>query len=271
MTVRFLFSLILFLCSRSVSAQSDSLNAEKGDTLETIVSDTSIIYVIKQTPITIREKVEIVLPKEPKKFYLSIDFSLLHFSEYKKASASHQDYLTKLNSATKNKLSYSLSSSFWQCPKKIYKGIGISFTDLIQEFDYTSTVGEKFTTNNRFNYVSFSIQGGYWFKKNNRISCIAYAEVQGNDLISHAGYTINKVEFIYIDRLDYQMHYIKYGMSVSANLKFLLFIKEILLEVEPYLTFSPFSATPKNEYYSLKRSYIGLKLGVTNILFKLKG
>jgi hypothetical protein len=259
---------LAFIFFNSVYAQlPDSVSVEQSDTLETIISDTSIIYVIQAAPVTIREKVEILLPKNKKTYYQSIYFSLLKFSEYKKARSSYEDYLLNVNAATSNTLSYSVGTSIWQCPQKIYTGIGIEFIRLKQRFQYTDFANISYTAGNRFNYISGGIDLGYWLKKDKKISCIIYGKIHGQYLVSYTGFTLEKTNLSIAQRINLETKYQPYLVDFSLNFKFLFTLKTVFLEAEPYCSFLPLSATQKDEAFSVKRTFIGIKLGFAQKLF----
>lgn len=269
MKISFIFPLLFLLSLSSYSQVADSLALQEGDSLETIISDTSIIYKIIKKPFVLKERVEISKTKtrKRKEIYQSFYFSLFQFSEYKKANPSYEAYLSKVNAATKNELSYSIGTSIWQCPKKIYTGLGIEYIRLTQNFQYTSPSNQNYKEENRFNYAGFGFQLGYWFRKEKKISCILYGKMNMQYLLTYSGFTYSKVDSLGVQRLKLTMLYQKYIAEFSLNAKFIFTLKTFLLEAEPYCSLLPMSATPANEAYSLKRTFVGLRLGFTQKLF----
>jgi hypothetical protein len=267
MKILFIFLILISLPICAYSQVADSLALQEGDSLETIISDTSIVYRIKRKPVVLKERVEISRAKKKKYIYQSFYFSLFQFSEYKKANASYEEYLSKVNTATTNELSYSIGTSIWQCPKKIYTGIGIDFIRLNQKFHYTSPGNQNYKETNRFNYAGFGFQLGYWLRKEKKASCIIYGKMNMQYLLTYSGFTYGKPDSLGIHRLKSTMLYQKYIAEFSLNAKFLFTLKTFLLEVEPYCSLLPMSATPSNESYSLKRTFVGLRLGFTQKLF----
>ena len=264
----FLFLPILLLYFFCASAQTPiPVEEVKGDTTETIESDSTITYIIRQPAVTIIEKFEVVSPKERQKYYLSIGFVLLGFHEFKKANSSYENYLHKINSSISNKLSYSIGTSIWYCPDKIYKGIAIDFTNIQQTFHNTDLYGTGYSMNNRYNYAQLGLQTGYWIKKEKKISCILIGAIQGDWLMSYSGYTFDKTNLTNTKSLITAIDYKKYTGTISINSKFLYNSNNYMLEIEPFVKFTPISATTKNEAYTLQRFFWGIKFGVSNKLF----
>ncbi len=262
-----LFIPILFFFAIAFTSYCQLPEEEQGDTLETIVTDTSIIYVIRQKPVTILETVAILQPWEKKKYYLSVGASMFLFSENKKASASHENYLSRVNDMTKNLYGYSIGGSIWRCEKKFYTGMGIDFLRLKQLFNFDPIPGLSFE--NRFNYANISFQSGYWYRKNKTISYLFYGAINEQCLLSTAGFTLIKqyTEPESAGRIYVEMNYKKYVTSFSAHVVCIVNFKPALLQIEPFFTLAPFSSTSKNEYYSVRRTFVGLKISIANKLF----
>jgi hypothetical protein len=266
--MKIVFCLFFFFLSYPLFAQTpDSLTEEGGDTLETIISDTTIIYIIQKAPVTIREKVEILKPKPKKLFFLSTNFSILTYSEKRKAITSYEEYLKKINSAISDYSGYSIGASLWKCRKKIYNGIGMDFLILKQHFSFSDAIVDNYKATNAFNYLVLNPQLGYWIGKGKKISCIGYGSIQGSYTLSYSGFTYDKTSPSIPYRINGIINYRKYLINFSANAKFLISLNKALIEIEPYVIIAPFSATVKNEAYSIRRTFIGIKFGLVHKLY----
>ncbi len=269
MKIRVAFLSFLIFCTNCCFAQTpDSSSEIGGDTIETIISDTSIIYVIRAAPVKVIEKIEVVKPKAKSLYYLSNTVSLLYFLEFKKALPQYEEYLSKLNSVTKNQNGYSIGTSIWKCPQKTFTALSITYLRLKQSFNYSNQVTYvNYKINNYFNYLEIGIHIGYILKKTNRISYIISGGIHGCNTLSYSSKTLNKLDPTLIANIKDEIKYREFLMNMSLNLKLLFTTKNINFEVEPFILISPISATIKNEAYSIKRSVLGIKVGLNHKLF----
>ena len=194
--------------------------------------------------------------------------SILYFKEFKKAQSSYEAFLSKLDQVTNNLPSYSIGASLAKCPKKVYSGISVSFIRLNQIFNYTSPLDEKiYSAKNHFNYLNIGIHGGYWFKKEKKISYILYGGIHGDNLLSYSSYTINNSNLTTIQKIKDVTDYKEFLLDFSIQLKLLYAFQNSYIEIEPYAMISPISATLKTEVYSIERLFLGIKIGLNNKIF----
>ncbi len=263
-----LFSLLLLFSFLSNAQVIDSLSEVGGDTIETIVTDTSIIYVIKAPPVTIREKLEVLKIKLKPKYFFSTSFGLVQFFELKKAKSGYQEYLNKINSSTQNRLGYSIGISIWEHRNKIFSGFSFYFLHLPQKFEYYSKMSSKsYSIDNNSNYQSIGFHLGYVLKEKKKNAFIVYGGIHLDNLLSYSGRTLIKKHPNKINQLKDEITYREYLMTFSINLKYIITTSISRFEIEPFILLSPFSATIKKEAYSIQRSFIGIKLGFNNKLF----
>jgi len=262
-----LFSLFLFNTFSFSQKTEKPLPEITGDTIEGISTDTSIIYIIKKPPVTIRERVEIQRAKRKQYWYLSFALHGFLYTEKTKATAGHEDYVKMLNTLTKPLPGYSIGVRLWTAPQKIITGISITSKRIIQEFNFTDTTGAAHKIINSYNYGSFGIHSGRWFRKGKNISFITHGGLLADYFISAKGFTLDKTDFQNPARLNRVIYYSKFTGSLTMGFTLLFAVKNSFLEAEPYIIISPFSATSKREIYSLTRNFIGLRIAYTNKLF----
>ena len=266
------FLLLLFL-SFTVIHFSFSQKIEKlpleisSDTLEGETTDTSIVYIIKKAAVTIKQKVEVQREKKKQYYYLSWGFHGFVYSERRKANNGNNTYLNLINPLTKERPSYSFGFRLTRAQEKIIANLTLSSKRIIQEFEYTDLNGEKYNLMNNFNYGSLGFQIGKWLKKENKLSYQIQGGIAGDYFISVKGITLDKSDFVVPARLNRIMNYKKIIPSLSINLTLLYKIQNSYIELEPYFMVSPLSATKKNEYFSISRTFIGLRIAYTNKLF----
>jgi hypothetical protein len=278
MKFRFLIFCFLFCSIGSFSQVPDSLISISKDTLETIVSDSAIIYVIQEAPVMIIEKVKVVKPKAH--YYLSLNISLLAFAEYKKARPSYEQYLSMVNDVTKNLPGYSFNLTLWKCPKKIYTEYSVSFTRLFQEFAFTYTdtftlnkhiypesLGASQSATNNFNYLYVGSSLGYWAKKQHKISYIPSGGISVANLLSYSSYTLSKEDPIHPESIRREIRYKEFIFDLALQIRCLIRSGKNLFEITPYCRFSPISITSVNAPYSVHRALFGIRVGFNNKLF----
>lgn len=263
--MKFCFILFSLLYSFLSIAQIPDLLSEERDTLETIISDTSVIYVIQAEPVTIVEQVEVVKPKS--NYYLTLHSAGFVFHEYRKAAASYELYLSKLEEATKSVFSYSIGLSLWKCPKKICTGYDVNFNRFIQRFEYNSPVEGYYHTNNYTNYFSLGILLGYWIHKEKKVSCLLSGNAQINNLLSYSSVTLSKADPTVSAAIRNEISYREYIPGFSLSSRFLIATGKQFIEVSPFITAMPVSATRKNEAYTIRRIIAGITIGISNRLF----
>jgi len=270
MYLRLLFFILSFAFAATTHGQvvPDSLLI-KGDSVKTIESDTSITYVIKRAPVRIKERIEISKPKinRPAKLCLSVHVGLLAFIERTKAQPGYEDFLSKVNDANAHRLSYSFSGTIWRCPKKIYVGIDVHFYKLRQKFTYVSSTNTEYSSINRLVYAGVGLYGGYKFSQKPTLTLIAFGGILGENLSSFSGYTLYKNDPSILMRLNTEILYKPYLINLSVGMKALFAVKNIPIEVEPYIILPTMAATNKENVYSLHQYIIGIRMGFTNYLF----
>lgn len=269
--------LFFLLASYSSCAQKPVIPFLSRDTVEMIVSDTSITYIIEEEVVTVVEKITAVKP--PANYFLSIYFSTLLFAEYKKALPSYEYYLAKVKEATGNLPSYSMGISIWKCPKRISTEYSLSFFRLQQRFTHTYTeaevdsnqfypadIGRKQSVINHFNYMNWGFSLGYWFNKTKKLSYVLSGRADICNLLSYSSYTLSK-EDLRVASLRNEIKYREFIMDFMLQLRAFYKTNTCMLEITPYLSASPFSSTASAEPYKLYRFMAGLKVGITNKLF----
>jgi hypothetical protein len=267
-----LFLVILFLFflghySFSQKPQKDSLTVV-ADTIEGISTDTSIVYIIKKPPVTIREKVEILGSREKKYYYLSISTAGFIYSEKYKANTGYESYTEAVNGLSKPLPSYGFGVRVWKAPKKIITALSINYTRILQRFNYTDTIGNKYRISNNFNYANLGIHVGRWINKERPISFQGNVGLIVDYFISTTGLTINKESTVKtVARLNRVMSYNKFKASINFEFSTLFAIKNSYIEVGPYIVLCPMSVTSKKEAYLLTKNFIGFKVSIINKLF----
>ena len=270
----FLVTLFLFFFYSHFSfSQKTEKNAPEipVDTIEGSSTDTSIVYIIKKPPVTIREKVEVERAKikKQKYYYLSMGLSGTLYSENRKANPGYENYLKTLNTHLKTLPAFGLDISLWKAKpdEKIITGLTVGANKLLQQFTYKDTVGGNYKFINNYNYCYGGAYIGKWIRKGNKISFIPKGGMSLDYFTSVKGFTLNESNTLLFARINRTMHYHKFNISFNLAYATLLELKNSFLEIEPYAIFSPFSSTPKNEVYSLKRNFIGVKISYANKLF----
>lgn len=263
MSIRFFLRIsILFLYFLSNAQEPIKI-----DTVETIITDSSITYVIKRTPVKIIEKVEIEKPKVKKNFYLSIGLSVLACREIQKASPGHEDFAAKVISSMGATKGYSVNSTLYRCPQKISMGLSVGFQRLFQEFKITDQEDVTYTTYLLFNSSAIGGQYGYWFKKADKTSFLIAGGAGVEILLSYSGFMHDKSGSDSLHRISLVVSYRQILPYISIHPKLLFNRKNYLIELEPYFVFIPTSATRRKEYYTARRSYVGIRVNLTNKLF----
>jgi hypothetical protein len=248
----------LLLYSFCVSAQ---------DTIRTIVTDTSIIYVIKKAPVTIVRKVEVDIAPEKQKLLLSVGASYLHYWQRTSAKSGNEEYLKLVNDHTSTQPGYEFHSEIFKYYKLFYLGIDLHFSRTKQKFTFANSEGKEFSANNRFNYFGTSVYGGYVLAKTRHYKMIPCLGFQMNKLTSYSGYTVNKADYTQPVQLISEMKYKARVLNIVIGIKNLVRIKKLAIEAQPFFMITPMSFTDKNEVYKLWRSYAGLKIGFITPLF----
>lgn len=244
-------------------AQVDTVSVHR-DTLNTVISDTLIIYYIQEEPVTIVEKIEIRKPKDKKEYYLELFAAPQLFIDIKKAR-NNSSYLSKMDSLSEDLNAYSAGVSLFRFKKKKYSGVSLSFTRFRYKFHYTDVKGNYGEATNRFNYLNLSLQAGYKISKKNYI-LVPYGELQICELLSMAGFALQKENPLHVFRSNTILFYRKYNIALSIGTKFIWSLKGISLNIEPFITGSPFSYTAKDELYVQRRITGGIKIGIVNFL-----
>lgn len=254
--LRLLLSLLLYsFCS---SAQ---------DTIRTIVTDTSIIYVIKKAPLTIVKKVEVDIAPEKQKLLLSTGASYLYYWQRTSAKNGNEEYLKLVNEHTSTQPGYEIYSEIFRYYNRYYLGIDLHFSRTRQKFTFADSVGKELSANNRFNFFGTGIYGGYVLAKTRHYKMIPCIGLQMNKLTSYSGYTIHKADHSEPLQLIYAMKYKAHIINTTLGIKNLIRIKKLIFEIQPYFSFSPMSYTGKDELYKEWRTFAGLKIGFITRLF----
>ncbi len=260
------FTFIFITVSFSQNTQKPSLNLTS-DTLEGTSTDTSIVYIIKKPPVTIREKIEIQRTKNKQYYYFSLSAQGFIYAEKIKAHSGHEEYVNAWEASSNTLPSYGFGAKLWKAPKKTVLGIFFSGARIMQAFNYIDTTKTEYKLSNTYNHSYYGIFLGRWLRKGEKISFIPNGGLSFDYFISTKGLTIHKSDAQDVARLNRILKFNKYSASFHAGFTVLLLLKNSFLEVEPYIIISPFSATAKQEFYSLSRGFIGIRLALTNKLF----
>jgi hypothetical protein len=257
--IRTVFFVAFLLSTLFSFAQEDSTSlTEPGDTIDVIVTDTSILYVIKKAPVKIFERVEIERSKEKMKIYLSLHGSVLKYFQRLKPQGSYPEYSKQIASELFNTYGIASGATFWIIREKRYFGIETSFRKFEQSFMYVDNNLIK----NRFGYFNACLQIGKFMPIRENVISVLYGSLVSDFKLSTAGKTYLKP--IPSDTVGLIKNIIRFRPLVfcpELHYKVMIQINEIILEAEPYVGFSLFSYTPRNEYYAQTRYYGGFRIG----------
>ena len=190
--MKFFLSILLFIffiATPSFSQKNEKkLTVQESDTLEGETTDTSIVYIIKKAPVTIREKIEIQREKQKQYFHLSWAFQGFIYSERRKAASGHEDYVKALNTKLTSLPSYSIGLRLWKAPKEYVYGISITSRRILQKF----RVNDSVIVTNNYNYGSIGIHYGKYFKKGQKISYLIHGGILGDFLFQRKDILLTK-------------------------------------------------------------------------------
>ncbi len=262
----FLFFILLFLLPIDSILAQDPLKPgieTASDTIEGQSTDTSIVYIIKKAPVTIKEKVEIERSKKKYFFFSSIGVGTFFYSNtYHAREDADKTYVRNLNEATSPLPGFSTFVHLYHIPKKTIFGISIDGRRMNERF----SLSEKTSLKNSYTYGGAGIIIGKWYRKERTLSYQFMAISMVDHKFGVSGYAINETDSstTYIAE---SLHYKKYNINFIVRFKLLYRTKNSFVELSPYIVLSPFSMTNKQDIFSINRNMAGISLSLTNKLF----
>ncbi len=271
--MRFFFAFIFFItfsCFSYAQETDNRFTGIPGDTIEGESTDTSIVYIIKKAPVTIKEKVEIERSKIKKYYYFTFALSSFLNSNRYKARSGSEELIQTLNSSTNSQPGLGAMIQLQQTINNNILGLSVSGRRLHEAFRYApshaNAGGETFTFQNSYTYITGSVIVGKWFRKDDKLSYQITGGPSLDYLFGVSGYSLTALDgnFVYIAE---SISYKKINAALFLSPKLLYKFKHSYLEIAPYAFLSPFSMTKGNELYSIKRQQIGLSIQLTQELF----
>jgi hypothetical protein len=263
--MKFFLSLIfLFLCCTIFSFAQPPEFAE--DTIEGESTDSTIVYIIKKAPVTVREKIEIQRNKLHEHLYFSFGLSAFINSNHYNAKNGMEEYVNRLNSSTSSKMGYSSIMQLYNAPEKNIFGFMIEGRRMQENFRYTPENGQENIFENSYTYGSFGVLVGRWYRKDHKLSYQLIGAPSINYKFAVSGYSLNQAtdSTIFIEEaIAYNQLY----LSLYLSCKVLYKIKNSFVEITPFTNIHPFSMTKKTEAFSIRRNIIGVSIYLTRRIF----
>lgn len=266
--MRFFLSLLfLILCSFSFAQPPDNNTEFAGDTIEGESTDTTIVYIIKKAPVTIKERIEIQGSKLRKHVYFSFGISAFVNSNTYKPRSGYNEYTKLLNTVTNPETGYSTIMQIYNAPEKNILGFILEGRRLNERFRFTPEDGQENTFNNSYTYGSFGVLVGRWYRKGHRISYQFATAPSINHKFGVSGYSINKDTISQTVFIEERIAYHKYYASLYLTCRLLYTARNSFIEIAPYAIIVPFSMTKKTEYFSVTRNIFGVSILLTRKIF----
>ena len=239
-----------------------------GDTIEGISDDTSIIYIIKKPPVTIKQRVEIQRAKKKRFFYVTMGISSAITNNTYRARSGYKDYVRELNTATSYRPGFTCIFQVYHVPKKNnIIGLSVEGKRIEEVFHFSPINSEPANYSNSYTYGGVSVLLGKWYRKEEKISYQVFAYPVLNYRFAVSGYTLSKTDPGNINYIAESIAYKRFNLSLFITGKLLYNTKHSFIEVGPYIYIEPFSMTKKSEAFAIRRSSLGIYLTLTNKMF----
>lgn len=273
--MRFFFAFLSCFLFYPIFSQAQEENSKKpstelvGDTIEGTSTDTSIIYIIKKPPVTLKEKIEVQREKKKRFFYVTIGISTFINANNYKARSGYKEYTNALNTATRSRPGFTCLFQAYHVPKKNnIVGISVEGKRIEEVFHFNPVNGEPANFSNSYTYGNVSVLLGKWYRKGEKISYQLLAYPIINYRFAVSGYTLSKSDdYSSISYIAESIAYKRFNLSLFMTGKILYQTKYSFIEAGPYIYIEPFSMTKKSEAFEIRRSSVGLYLTLTNKMF----
>jgi hypothetical protein len=235
----------------------------------------SIIYTDEIDTIRIKEKLvvnkTIYIRPEVKKdrVYLSGYAGTSTEKSYYGVCAECRDYFNKVKNATKPTVSYTYGLDFIFSPGKLYFSSGISLSYYRYKFNFTDSLSDQYTSNNKLNYMQGNISAGYWLGKNkSKLSTVLLGGISFAKLNKIAGSTLNLENPQKVVPLQEEISYYPYNFTANATIKLVYRLtRNFNAFGDLFYNYDIRTINKTSEPYTKQRNIIGLKLGV---IYKLR-
>ncbi|MCU0430254.1 MAG: hypothetical protein MUF42_09805 [Cytophagaceae bacterium] len=237
------------------------------DTLEILESDTSIVYIVEEEPVLIRDTVKYFI--QPPKLYTRIGSYanfILNQVKYHPLTG-QEEYFKLMDAVVQTTGSYGFGMMLWNCPKRISKGLSVDLIKLRQSFRMKrESPLEDIETINGTSLAQLKIGIGYKFhwKKNWDF----YPEISSGIqyVFGITGYAYNQYLNNYLSQIHIIYKFKEFHPVFGFQLHSVYSIRKIEVDLIPQFTALPFNVFSQAPV-SLKGYFVGLKIGLSHKLF----